>query len=283
MIPAPTWTPTAREYHADLSAWSSSMLRTFRRSPALAEARYVTRRLLGDDATGSQRLGSAVNVLLLQPELEQRLLLVADADTRSSTAFRRTRRHAPREALVLTIPEYDQAVAIARAVREGRSEMAALARVYLLELPGYAEYAFRWTDETGVPCKAMVDRLVEHPAGPVKVELKTDQDPLDAFSATATKWGYHCQSAFNARGLRAALGIEPMERIVVVRNEPPHEVVVYEPDAEWLEAGAATVAADLERLAYCLATGEWLHDAERLDVSGGCRPLSLPRHMRRRT
>lgn len=304
MIPAPEWTPTNREYHAS-PGWSSSMLRTFRESPRLAHARYVAKSRRAPGSTAEQRLGTAAGILLLHPEQRRRLIEVADADSRQSAAFKRTVRYADPDALVLTVPEYDDAQAIAASIHEGATEHAALARVFLVELPGYSEYAIRWDEEplraaapvepdpepaeqapepekvpagVVVPCRSMVDRLVMHPSGPVIVELKTCADPFD-FARTVPRWGYECQAAFNLRGIERHLGEAVGFRFVAVRNEFPFEVKVYEPDAEFLEVGAEDVQRDLANLARCLATDEWMSDQER--VEGGATVLSLRRYRTR--
>lgn len=287
-IPPPSWTPTNAEYHARKDLWSSSMLKVFRESPALAQGRFVTGRFHSPDATASLILGSAVNIMLLQPELERELLITAPAKTRGAKAYAETVAGHP-EKLVLTESEIPVANAIADAVRRPRTPAARIAHELLLSGEGYSEYATTWDETVGgvtIPCKCMVDRVRMIAGRPVIIELKTTLDPEpEAFRRQAWNLEYHCQAAFNRRGMRRVLGVPaPTLLMVAIRNDEPYEVAVYEVMEEVFQLGTEQIESDLSRLAMAMITGEWWAEWEGLgEVGGVLRALTPPRWVMQRS
>ena len=76
------------DYHADRSYVSASMLKTFRKSPRLYEANYVTETIVRDAPSAAMRLGSLIHCAALEPdELEQRYV-VNQFDSRRTKAYK---------------------------------------------------------------------------------------------------------------------------------------------------------------------------------------------------
>ncbi len=257
------------------------MLKVFRSSPALAAARYVAGTVGSPEATPSMAIGSAVNTLLIQPELRSDLLIAAKCKSRSAKEFRETSAtHS--EKLVLTETEMERAEAIANAVLSPTTPAARVAYTLLMEGDGYGEYAVEWdeqVDDVVVPCKCMVDRFRTVGGRPVVVELKTTLDPSpEAFERQAWNLGYHAQAAFNRRGIRRVVGdssIGVATLVVAVRNEEPYEVAVYEAGPAWMDAGTMQVEDDLRRLARAMKSGEWVAEWEE-SAPGGVLPILDP-------
>lgn len=294
VIPPPTWTPGKAEYHAD-PAWSSSRLKDFRASPALAYWRYVhepaDERLPPREAKHLD-MGNVIEELLYHgPDQLPPSVKLADTQDRRPKKYKELAEQFPNHT-ILTIPELAAATEACKSVWEPRTKAAQLARRLLLEVPGYREYAVRWTyqdadGDYGLELKAMADRIVETPLGIARVEIKTTgRDPLigDArvggtFGRQAWDLEYHVQSALYRMGLRVALRVadpearadylayreefgrrpsmgedllEPLNLFVVVSTSPPHEVTVWRPSAELMERGEIEVMHTLDDIAACV-------------------------------
>lgn len=253
MIPEPLWTPTGRQYHADLDRWSSSMIKTFRDSPVVAWQRYVARSHEPPPPTGPMEIGSAVNTLLLRPEqaATPEGIVRVDVGSRNTKKWREAKEQFP-QAVVMTDPEYQTARLVADAIQNPQTRAAEVGAALLSS--GYAEYAHRWDDSAGVRCRLMIDTLTTVGGEPTIVELKSARDPEPvAFGRQAFNLGYHCQGAFYQRGIATALeGVLPNLIYVVVRNEPPFEVAVYQASVEYITLGERQIAEDLKRLAVLL-------------------------------
>lgn len=271
MLPPATWTPTNREYHELDGRWSSTMLKTFRESAELARDCYVDLIQPPDGPTPAMEIGSAIHALLL----EHGSGLIQAGASRRDRNYRLAVERSP-EALVLPTPDYQAAVAGARAIEQPQTWAAGVARGLLLEgegeneraiaweetvesvLPGTSEYPVSELVENPIPCKCKPDRLAFGPGGIVHVDLKTSRDPSPgAFSRQAVALGYDAQAALYRRGI-ATLTELPIESWwVVIRNQPPFDVAVYRLSLAFLALGEVRLRIDLERLARCLETGVW--------------------------
>lgn len=302
IVPAPSWTPTAHEYHAQTGVWSSTRLKAFRESPALAFQGFRRPGLPPEALV----VGSAINAYVLAESLHApggplgRDLHVLDVKNRRSPAYGQAVRAWGSSRLVLTKHEDDLARAAADSILEARTPAAELARS-LLTREGYAEWAWQWDEPVGdwdacaapadggppgcrlrslgdvwerqrtIPCQAMLDQVTEVAGEVAYVELKSTLDPSPkAFTKQAWNLGYHCQAAFNVRAVRHALGDQPEEISVyhvAVRNKDPHEVAVYRMSDDLISRGNRQIEIDLHVLAQRLddETGaSWCHPWEAL-------------------
>lgn len=262
-IPPPAWKPRNREYHETTARWSSSSLKAFRQSPALAYRRYLAKDLPPTRPTPPMTLGTLVNLLLLEPAAVSKEVYVVDCSTKGTNLYKDAEKLYGKERTVVTIGEMETAEGIAAAVLNPQSRHAEVALELLTSEGGYSEYAYQWIDPaTGVPCRMMLDRLsaTGGDLGTV-VELKTTVDPNpEAFQRQFFGMDYHCQAAFNSRGMAHLLGatdpgdfVRLRYFVVAVGNEPPHSVGVHLLSPETIDAGDAIVGRDLGRLAECLA------------------------------
>lgn len=278
-IPPPSWTPRNREYHETTARWSSSSLKAFRQSPAMAFRRYIKKDLEADRPTPPMILGTLVNLLLLEPAAVSKEVHVVDCSTKGTNLYKDAEKLYGKEKTVVTIGEWETAQGIADAVLNPQSRHAEVALELLTSEGGYSEYAYQWTDPaTGVPCRMMLDRLpLCLPSDPgTVVELKTTVDPHpEAFQRQFFGMDYHVQAAFNSRGVGHLLGATSPDDfvrlryfVVAIGNEPPHSVGVHLLSPETIAAGDAIVGRDLGRLAECLAgrapwRSKW-EDAEQI-------------------
>ncbi len=269
-----SWNPTNSEYHGSGQWWGSTMLKDFRRSPALAFRRYVAKDLERPSPTASMILGSLAHLLILEPQNYDREVVVVDVRGKTAKAFKAAERDNP-EKLVVTAPEHLAALSMADSVKRPQTQAAEIAHALFNDWPAAAEYSFRWHDELGVPCKVRFDWLTETAHGPAMVNLKTSADASpEGFMRQAFSLEYHAQQAFYERGFVRLTGRVPDALLVVIHNEPPYEVSVKQPSEEFLELGRRQIKADLAALAKALEhpdRGKWAAPWET-----GIESLDLP-------
>lgn len=311
LIPAPVKSPTLRAYHATSGRWGSSRVGLFRRNPRLAYGYWVAKPRAWNPppSNPSQVTGSAVHDLLakvaghpskvygLKPgptiALKDKL-----PGTRRDGLYRDLLAAYP-DKLILTRPEYDDAVAVTHAILDPQTPAAQVAKNLLTGSTGWSEYYNAWTEtfpaedgkELHVDCMQLVDRLttvfdpaVHDEPYPAHVELKTAggkddrsvSDPADFFW-TARRFSYDDQAAFNIRGLTKLLGVEPLSYWVIVETRPPYGVSVVQAGSEILDGtkgrrgrlpARQELEVTLQRLALALqdTTGAaWAMPHERLE------------------
>lgn len=268
-LPGPTWRPSNVQYHAD-PRWSASRLKTYRHSPALAYKMYMSGTIAPEPPTRAMISGSLVNIMLLLPDRMNEIHVV-DVQDRKAKTFKQEF-VAREDQLVVTLPEFELAEAIAGAILTPETEAAEVAHDLLIEGEGHPEFAMRWDDASGVPLKCMVDRLRMINGMPALIELKTTRhpNPID-FLRDFETLEYFAQCSFNRRGVRQLLGgAIPPVIIVFTGNEEPFEVAMPHQVSDWhLTEGDKIVARDLASLARKLGGEEpWCAEWERAPISG---------------
>lgn len=238
------------EYEAmDRVNWSS--LRHIARSP------LHYRHALEEDSpdTAARKLGRAIHVAVLEPELFSGLYVVWDGGRRAGKAWDAfCEENADRE--ILTVAEHEACAAIQRAVREhpiaapyvqgGRSEVTI---AWEHRIPAAGDFP-----EVVIPCKGRLDYLRPD----CIVDLKSARDgSIEGFGRACWNLRYHTQLAFYQDGLAAATGRRLPVKIVVVENTAPWAVTVFDVPEYILEIGREEYTALLARLDYCRERDEW--------------------------
>lgn len=250
--------------YAAIDAVNWSTLKEITASPR----RYRHRLLTPRTDTPSLAFGRAAHCAVLEPDAFASRYIARpdgiDRRTRDGKAAWEDFVASAGDRTILEGAQYASALAVGAAVRAHP-----VARQYL-DGAGETEYAIAWSDaETGIACKARLDRVSDAP--PMVVDLKTARtiEPR-AFGRAAAAFSYHAQLAWYREGYRAAVGAELPALIVAVESEAPHDVAVYDLDARALEIGEFVFRSALRRLAECRARDEW---------PGACpdrMPLALP-------
>lgn len=248
-----TW--TAEEYFAD-SRTSRSDLELFRKSASIYFG--VKAGTLTLKETAALRRGQLLHLAVLEPaEYERRVVIAPETDDDFRGTGAKARREAwkaelarwraglPTDAIVMAPddPELGRIAGMVAALRSKKTAAAKAARGLLFGAGGESELAVTWRDEDPelaqpMGCRARLDRLLVRTSALV-VDLKTSEDPsADAFSTAIARYGYHRQAAWYCHAGHALVGTSlPRFAFVVVRSEPPHEVAVYELEAEAIAAG----------------------------------------------
>jgi hypothetical protein len=271
---------TSAEYHL-LPHCSNSRLSLLKRSPAHLLADLASPRPTSD----AMRLGTAIHSAVLEPgDFAQRFTIAgrcegtvkktgepcSNGGTHRVLGEWRCGVHplpgARDEVEVLSTAD----LAVCRGVSASIHAHPKVGK--LLGGPGWNELTVVWDDaESGVRCKARIDRLVEV-AGGVLLDLKTTGDArTEAFERKVWEMGYHRQAALYADAL-AAHGVPTSHMVIVAaEKEAPFAVAGYRLDEVAADEGRTELRALLARYAECLERNEWpAYDTE-------IRPISLPR------
>jgi hypothetical protein len=126
---------------------------------------------------------------------------------------------------------------------------------------GVNELTVIWDDpETGVRCKARIDRLVKHPkAGAVLVDLKTTVDARERpFTRKVADLGYYRQFGMYQDALRIAQGVDTGHMVIVAaEKEAPFAVAGYRLSEAAAEEGRRELRILMQRFAECMEHETW--------------------------
>jgi hypothetical protein len=239
------------EEYASLPGVSITRLKEMKRSP-----QHYKHRLAVPHESAAMTLGTAAHCAVLEPERFDRDFAVWGERTDGGNLRPRrgkdweafAARHADRT--IITVDEYDKAIAIQAAVRGN-----ALAMRYLES--GDPEVTLQW--ELGErACKGRVDWLTTVDGLPALVGLKTARDcrPF-IFGSAAAKLGYHLQWAFYFDGYNTIARRMPRMVEIVVENDPPHAVAVFRIPSDIVDQGREEYEQLLKTLDDCAAVNAW--------------------------
>lgn len=238
----------ADEKYFEHPAVSASALSVFRRSRRLYHARYVAK-TMPSSTTARLDLGSACHVAVLEPDtLNDRVTIAPDVNRRTKAGRDELAAFEAENSgkLILSPADFEKVVAVRDAVMSVK-----LAR-QLIEREGTVEQPVFWHDaETFTHCKAKPDKHL--PNDQVVVDLKTTTDASEwGFGGSVAKFNYGLQAAHYLAGTEA-------ERFVwvVVAIEPPHEVALYELNAEGRGRAKMVHQRTLHELSEVMLSGEW--------------------------
>lgn len=256
---------SAAEYHAWDCASTSRLSILLNKSPA--HMRHAIEH--PSTPTASMRLGTALHMAVLQPDLYATDYEVAQQCEETTEKGKRCSRrgtewhgawfcaqHKPVGAGACAfnvLSEEDAAVVFA--MKQALLSRPASAK--LLSADGPTELSIVWDDaETGVRCKARVDKLALEYG--VAIDLKTAQDASpDAFARSIDTYGYARQASHYLHGLAANGLICDSFVFDVVEPDPPHAVGLYRVGEDSLDVGRVQIRRALATYAECERTGVW--------------------------
>ncbi len=256
---------TNQEYHGDHSAVSQSMLKVYRRSPALYHALYVAHTMEPDAPTPDMLVGSALHSLWLTPAqfgAEYAVAPKCDRRTNIGKAQWSDFVDSADGKAMLDQGQYDLVRAMADALADNP-----VARALRDVAEPIIERPIFW-DDAGLRRKARPDIVVK--AGITEwnlcVDLKTTTSPGDGFARQAANLGYHNQAAWYLDACRAEYGefgdsdhaADWRFLILAVGNEKPHDVYSYRLGYDWLSVGVEQNAEQMRLLRKSIETGQWL-------------------------
>jgi hypothetical protein len=125
-------------------------------------------------------------------------------------------------------------------------------------LQGRIEHSMIWKDgPTGIWLRSRPDVLPS--ADGVLVDLKTTTDASpDAIQNTIRKLGYAMQGGLAGIGMKATLGVDMTDFVLVwLEKKPPYAVNVKPVDSTWIYWARRDLRRAIDTFAKCIETGVW--------------------------
>lgn len=254
-----------REEYSSIPAVSQSTLKLFRKTAAHARAAMLSPK----EPTDAMDFGNAFHCAVLEPlKFADSYVLAPNVGNRSAAdkAIHAEFREANRGKEIVTLEEMTRVKAMKEACYSNKIVAS------LLNGGGKNEVGVIWTDkETGLRCKALLDRVTNFVGYTVILDLKTctDASPTE-FARAAAKYGYHEQAAFYLEGLNALAPAPRRFFFVSVEKAEPYCVAIYELSDESLGHGRTAFRKHLNLYAQCKASDNWP------GYPTGIMPLSIP-------
>lgn len=256
------------ETYSRWDAVNHSRLRHFDKTPQ--HARWEM--LHPEESSKYQALGHAIHAALLEPESFAAGYVVApDVDRRTTVGKAAWAEFLRSSAGAAHITEEEMAAV--KGIRENVAKHATISEA--LYGKGISELSIVWIDpETGLKCKARIDRLAAIGSYPFIVDVKTTHKPasLHAWQTAVQQYRLHQQAAHYLAGLQV---LRPLEdgyarkfAWVVCETEPPYAVRIFEAEDAALEIGRDEVAAHLRAYADCVERGSWPSWSEGMELAG---------------
>lgn len=238
------------EQYRAWDAMSQSALKHFERSPA----HYAASLLAPDQDTVALRLGRAIHSAVFEPDDFARRYTPFDEDRRSAAAKARWQGILDAGGAPIKSAEYATTTQIRDVLRAHPT-----AGAYLFGEGGANELSIVWLDEeSGVTCKARLDRISPLVDGGCILDLKSTEDASEeAFAKAVFNFRYYRQGAFYRRGCAAHEIDAAHYGIVAVEKEPPFGVRVFRLSEADLLTGDAEISALLARYAQCRAADDF--------------------------
>ncbi len=247
----------------DYFAWeaaSQSFLKVVRKGTPREAYHYLHKPPMETDA---MQLGSALHLAMLQPHLwDEQVVEGLDCDRRSKANKLKHEIFANENVgkIILRPAELAQ-------VRNMQERIeASPAAVELMEAPGHTEVALVWDDEeTGLRCKAKLDRLCRWRGHNIIFDWKTTSGGLDdqSIERAIGNFGYDVQSAFYLDGASALSEADRKFLIGFVKVPPKSDpggysdVRLVEPNPTCLYEGRYKYQKALRQWAKCTEAGEF--------------------------
>lgn len=204
------------------------------------------------EKTNKMTLGSAVHIAVLQPNLFESSVKKGPEDRRGNKWKDLVEECETYGGIPLTSGDYEKCLWMRDNAHKNR-------KVRLLTGDGcLVEHSAFWTDpETGVECRGRVD--IHNVNIGINADLKTSASGmLAAWEASMTDYGYHLQEGMYGEGWELAGGVPVIGNLfIVVENEWPHCVAIFEAVPAAIEEGRAVIRRVLREYKECLRTDIW--------------------------
>lgn len=245
--------------YASIDAVNQSYLKEFAKS---AKSAKYWKSMGGREQTPAMAFGQALHLAILEPQnFDAEVLAIPKVDKRTKagkTAWANFQRQSEGR-IILDPDDMDRVKQFALSILDHPTARD------LFKNRGSNELSIVWTDpETGIRCKARLDRYTEYLSYAVVVDLKSCQDVEKyAFQRTITKLSYDIQGGFTLMGLdvlRPLPNGAPKQRIfmwLAVESEGPWDVGVYEMVDEARRHAQQRIRKMLRAIKKCRETGVW--------------------------
>lgn len=249
-----------KDYHAQPSI-SSSQLKDVLRSPAHFYAKYLAEDREPSKETDDMRLGSAVHLLFLEPEIYSENIAIPPAGDRRYVEVKKAYAEFEENSkgkIILTQEQEKLAQGMAKSLRNH------LFNQIVMQGKGHREASIFYTDyDTGLDCRIRPDYHIapcdDWPNGLI-IDLKTTDDARPkAFAKTMANFSYHISAAMYCEGFKTHYNTEnyPAFAWLVVERARPFSCAAYELTENTRNIGLLKMREAFELIAKCHSHNEW--------------------------
>lgn len=242
----------SRTDYGRIPAINHSTLKNFRRTPAhvLEAIKYPP------EPTESLEFGTAFHCAVLEPDKFAATYVVAPKVDGRTKAGKAAKEAFAEESIGKVVIDEVEAAIIAGMQRGLRSNPVT---DDILSSPGKTEVCLVWTDEeSGVRCKALIDKIISFGGGTSIIDLKSCLSASrSAFSRDIDKYQYDEQAAFYLGGANALAPSNRRWLWIACEKKRPYLQAVYEPDNDMLLYARDKIRQHLIDYKECMKTGIW--------------------------
>lgn len=261
------------QYHTDLSAVARGDVVSMLDSPQHMAARRQ-RAYEPEPRNDALRIGQLVHLMLLEPsKFKERICIMPKfsgltKDGRPSTQSAESKRmkaewysQLPPNAAVVEADELAMLFGMAKSLSRNAAAMA------IFEGALFEQTVYYRDPVTGLKCRVRPDII--NRGLDVLADLKTTRSAdFEDFQRAAWNSRYDIQLAMYSEGVRCVTGELPSSRpIIALEKDPPYSCVVFPIDETMREKGLADYRRGMNRIAECVASGEWVGYPEMMDLS----------------
>lgn len=247
-------------YHAQHDWLSNSMFKTFLDDPRLYEAEFITK-TLPRKATKEMDLGTVGHAAILEPHVLEGVCLEIPATALNKDGHKKGDQwkefrdsHAGR--ILLKPDELTQV----RGMFDACYRHPVARRLLLSDGP--TEASIFWECHlSGVKRRCRPDKMVDG-WGWVNVKTTTAGVDPEAFRRTIRNFRYDIGQEFYRDAGERLYGERPVHVFLLVEQEPPYRVRVYELGTPWQVAARDTIEQYLLDFAHRREAGDWSHESE---------------------
>lgn len=250
----------ADEYHASTDWLSNSMLKDFLEDTRVFEARYITKTLPKKESKAMD-LGTVAHAAILEPHIIDGVCLeIPDSALnkdghRKGDAWKSFKED--NDGRILLKPDE---MSLVRGMFDACYRHPVARRLLLADGP--TESSIFWTCPlTGLKRRCRPDKIVNG-WGWVNVKTTTAGVDQESFRRTVRNFRYDIGQEFYRDAGERLNGERPLHVFLVVAQEPPFLVRVYQLGQPWIMAARDTLETQLLDFARRLDEGDWSNESE---------------------
>lgn len=250
----------ADEYHAETDWLSNSMFKVFLDDPRLYEATFITK-TLKPKRTTEMDLGTVGHAAILEPHIIEGVCLEIPASALNGDGHKKGNawkefKESNSERILLKPEEMVKV----RGMFEACYRHPVARRLLLADGP--TEQSIFWTCHlTGIKRRIRPDKIIDG-WGWVNVKTTTAGVDEESFRRTARNFRYDVGQEFYRDAGERMYGERPTHVFLVVEQEPPHRVRVYQFGQAWQNIARDTVENGLIDFARRIDQSDWSHESE---------------------
>jgi exodeoxyribonuclease VIII len=250
----------ADDYHAATDWLSNSMFKTFLEDPRLFEAEYITRSL-PKKRTAAMDLGTVGHAAILEPHVIDDVCLEIPTTALNGDGHKKGMPWKEfAEKYVGRILLKPDEMKIVRGMFDACYRHPVARRLLLADGP--CEASIFWTCPlSGIKRRVRPDKMVDG-FGWVNVKTTTAGVDEQSFIRTVRNFRYDIGQEFYRDAGERIDGERPDHYFLVVEQDPPHRVRVYQLGQNWQSIARDTIEQGLLDFARRTEANDWSHESE---------------------